>query len=853
MKNPIKLTNEHMPFALKKAQEKYNSSLFSNELRHNLMKDKYPVPNGLDKQEFENRVAESKGLNIRPTVKVVMFWLGEQITNEHKIATAKVRAIEALTKSKQATEEGQNIEVPEIVDIDYSDVKNISTKKYSGKLNSYKDGILIVSEDNPHQYHLLEIRDHVAEANSENNLNSALLATLGLNKSTYWATKNDLSFLEKFKDKLNIYIVFKRAYKNKAFKIVLHKNNYVRAIIKRLKSPSNPESRTLEEIINALPEDIMEGYLASQSVIDHISCVGGWVEQGEISSDAEEKYTPFNKKDILLAGYYTSMILQASLIVLMVQSIFENDQNIKEIDEDTVISKFKGINQKSTYEVCKRLFDLAKGSEVSLNDCRDIYNKVCLPVDLSMEEKGKLSPAELVYLLLRFFTFYSFTERGTFIPGVGEVNTQNATRVDCFWFWISINNFNLFNRCLEPDQFPILLNEGSLINEQSIIHWIPAIQEKNAKEILSIPKEHLDFDEETKSQIKEILNEAMDQKTGLWIPYNACVEIRDDPIFKYVRFIEYEKVIAIFAHDHNERCLSEIFMKEKRDFKYWLFNSGNILDKKIENSSKRIYLKLAACIRDWKVLIERDSTMSYRGRNVINGSNSSKKRIIYLPRTKYVRNPNKEQQKKERLFFSENRKFSGQRRQHARRLKPGTKASRTQLLLAKDLNFPLPPEHTFVQECLWGKKGMTQKQIRYRTKSLNNLFYASDAEVQKAKEIHELSPAGFEEHSEKYVAKLGWEIRKRNNYDGGIDIRALRDTKEDVEQLFVQCKHWKKPIGPDVLRELVGSAADEKSKYKQVLMVITSSKFTPGAVNYADRNDIILVDGDILIENNKKK
>ena len=176
------------------------------------------------------------------------------------------------------------------------------------------------------------------------------------------------------------------------------------------------------------------------------------------------------------------------------------------------------------------------------------------------------------------------------------------------------------------------------------------------------------------------------------------------------------------------------------------------------------------------------------------------------------------------------------------------KASKTQLILAKDANFYIPEGHTFVKKSIWGKIKMGQREIRYRNTSLNGLFYASDAEVKKVKEIHELSPAGFEEYSEKYVAELGWEIRKRNNYDGGIDIRALRDTKEGVEQLVAQCKHWKKPIGPDVLRELVGSATDEESEYKKVLLVITSSKFTAGAVDYAHRNDINLCDGDELLK-----
>ena len=171
------------------------------------------------------------------------------------------------------------------------------------------------------------------------------------------------------------------------------------------------------------------------------------------------------------------------------------------------------------------------------------------------------------------------------------------------------------------------------------------------------------------------------------------------------------------------------------------------------------------------------------------------------------------------------------------------------MLLAKNLNFPVQPGCTFVRESVWGKKGMTKKEITYRSKSLHGLFYASDHEIQKAKEINELSPAGFEERSEKYVTKLGWEVIKRSNHDGGIDIRALKEFKDGtIKKLIAQCKHWKKPIGPDVLRELVGSAADEKSEHEKVLMVITSSRFTPGATDYANRHKITLIDGDTLLK-----
>ena len=120
--------------------------------------------------------------------------------------------------------------------------------------------------------------------------------------------------------------------------------------------------------------------------------------------------------------------------------------------------------------------------------------------------------------------------------------------------------------------------------------------------------------------------------------------------------------------------------------------------------------------------------MNYRGRKVPTGSSSDKKRIIYLPITKYKRNPDSEQLKKERVFFDKNKKFNGERRAHTRLLPEGHKASKFQLILASNLNIPIPPNHTFVNGCEWGKKSITQKEKTYRSKSLNGLFYASDYE-----------------------------------------------------------------------------------------------------------------------------
>ena len=55
-------------------------------------------------------------------------------------------------------------------------------------------------------------------------------------------------------------------------------------------------------------------------------------------------------------------------------------------------------------------------------------------------------------------------------------------------------------------------------------------------------------------------------------------------------------------------------------------------------------------IRDWKVLIERDRTMNFRGRRVPTGVKTTQPRYIYLPRVIYKTNPDREQVSREKVF-----------------------------------------------------------------------------------------------------------------------------------------------------------------------------------------------------------
>ena len=131
--------------------------------------------------------------------------------------------------------------------------------------------------------------------------------------------------------------------------------------------------------------------------------------------------------------------------------------------------------------------------------------------------------------------------------------------------------------------------------------------------------------------------------------------------------------------------------------------------------------------------------------------------------------------------------------------------------------------------------------------------YFSEAAIYKAEEIINMSWAGFEEHCRKIVEKMGWEITKVRNSDDGIDIEAFRSVvsgeKEKMIRLFVQCKHWKKNnIPPGVVRDLLGAKELEDKEYETELMIITSSRFSSGAIIKANEKGIKLIDGNDLLK-----
>ena len=97
---------------------------------------------------------------IRPNTKIVYFWLGAGVVKESKLFQEKEAIKKRFVSEEEVKKEiVQNIEVPEMVDINYSEIKDIPVAKYGGALKPYKDGFLIVVDSSTANKALLTFKN----------------------------------------------------------------------------------------------------------------------------------------------------------------------------------------------------------------------------------------------------------------------------------------------------------------------------------------------------------------------------------------------------------------------------------------------------------------------------------------------------------------------------------------------------------------------------------------------------------------------------------------------------------------------------------------------------------------------
>src|SRR5438093_3412617 len=99
----------------------------------------------------------------------------------------------------------------------------------------------------------------------------------------------------------------------------------------------------------------------------------------------------------------------------------------------------------------------------------------------------------------------------------------------------------------------------------------------------------------------------------------------------------------------------------------------------------------------------------------------------------------------------------------------------------------------------------------------------------------------FENVVDRLLTKMGFSIHGRQPAaDGGIDMVAVRDEPLTGGKYIIQCKRFSSTVGVSVVRDLYGVVHAEHAN-KGIL--ITTSSFSPSAMEFAEGKPLELLDG----------
>jgi len=105
----------------------------------------------------------------------------------------------------------------------------------------------------------------------------------------------------------------------------------------------------------------------------------------------------------------------------------------------------------------------------------------------------------------------------------------------------------------------------------------------------------------------------------------------------------------------------------------------------------------------------------------------------------------------------------------------------------------------------------------------------------------DMDPYEFESLIAELVRRMGYTVKlTKKSRDGGVDVNASLLTPLGEIETIIQVKRYRNPLGVAVVRELYGVIASRKGASA---VIITTSKFTKGAEEFARENNIKLIDG----------
>ena len=145
------------------------------------------------------------------------------------------------------------------------------------------------------------------------------------------------------------------------------------------------------------------------------------------------------------------------------------------------------------------------------------------------------------------------------------------------------------------------------------------------------------------------------------------------------------------------------------------------------------------------------------------------------------------------------------------------------------------------------KNGDVQEYAQSITELFDDcVFFKDRANSSQSNDIESQSWHSFEDRMCALVQSMGFSAETTKiTGDGGIDIIAYNHEPLTKGKYVIQCKMQSASVGAPIVRELYGAMMSEHAN-KGILM--TTSKFTLPAINFARDKPLELIDGEQLVE-----
>jgi hypothetical protein len=333
------------------------------------------------------------------------------------------------------------------------------------------------------------------------------------------------------------------------------------------------------------------------------------------------------------------------------------------------------------------------------------------------------------------------------------------------------------------------------------------------------------------------------------IPPRAYVELRVGPFIGVEVTEVASEVYFVWRTASHHYCLTSVSPEDQRFDDDWPMAGPEVRGRSIELA---VRLLVAAMVRDFWVTEERQKVFEIATRRRMGSSlreGKSTNRVVYLPRIRYASSG---------LTFdrlAEGLHYSVRARHYVRPFfrKVGT-PSPLQLEIARRDHVTVPAGSTYVRGHYRG--GGAAGSVVYRSRSAMNLLYETIEAPVTATSDRPLSDDWFEfERAVAFLLEnhLGFSIihrAPRGKGDNGVDILATKIANDKSELWIVQCKCYseRNPVGPAIVREVLGAIADAIREENQVVrgMIVTTGRFTGDALRLAAKHGIQTTDGDDL-------